>query len=111
MLSEYQWDLDELLNEDKFADMREYFRDEIVHVNQEVMPQLEPDILVKQPEPKKEEKEEVEDLTLCCICMDDKKDVLFLPCKHICACANCSNVKTCPICRTDIISKIDGVFF
>ena len=113
MLSEYNYDLDELLKEDKFADMRNYFRDdeaEQLNVNQ--APQMrDPEIPIKQVESKEEDKlEDKEDLTLCCICLDGKKNVLFLPCKHICTCANCSNVNNCPICRANIVSKIDGVF-
>lgn len=44
----------------------------------------------------------------CCVCMENKKCVLFEPCKHIVSCNNCSkNIgrkkNQCPLCREPII--------
>lgn len=36
----------------------------------------------------------------CCICMDGPKNVVFLPCRHLCCCQGCGPLcKLCPICR------------
>ena len=40
---------------------------------------------------------------LCLICMTNKKDVVFLKCKHLCVCSKCVEMITkqqCPLCRT-----------
>ena len=40
---------------------------------------------------------------LCSICLENKKSVVFIPCKHEATCKPCSEkVKQCPICRTTI---------
>jgi len=50
-------------------------------------------------EPLKEEE-------LCVICLDKKKEILLLPCKHLCLCSGCSSsVSDCPLCRLAIASK------
>lgn len=46
----------------------------------------------------------------CCICMDNVKTQVFLPCRHMCCCADCSQsiIRTnqpCPICRANIINQ------
>lgn len=49
----------------------------------------------------------------CKICLDNPVEVLFLPCKHVCCCQNCSNklkVKVCPICRGKI-KAIQPLYF
>ena len=46
---------------------------------------------------------------LCVICMEGKKDVLVMPCRHLCLCKACSSntaLTECPICRTAIVSTI-----
>jgi len=53
----------------------------------------------------------------CCICLIDARTVLCLPCRHMCLCETCSSnqsyisqatrgEETCPICRSDVTSKI-----
>ena len=40
----------------------------------------------------------------CLVCSDNKRDVLFQPCGHVCACANCADrVKKCLICRREVL--------
>ncbi len=47
----------------------------------------------------------------CCVCMDEIRNVLFNPCRHMCCCEKCSrNMNTCPTCRAEITEKII-VFF
>lgn len=50
---------------------------------------------------------------LCCICTDNARNILFMPCKHLCMCNDCYNLasqansmKNCPICRAAIINYI-----
>eukprot|EP00105_Crassostrea_gigas_P036766 XP_019920914.1 PREDICTED: uncharacterized protein LOC105323696 isoform X4 [Crassostrea gigas] len=43
----------------------------------------------------------------CKICLDAEVGVVFLPCGHICCCRTCApKVGQCPVCRTNIQSKI-----
>ena len=44
---------------------------------------------------------------LCLICCSEKRNTIFLPCKHACCCNKCGSqikyrFKPCPICKTDI---------
>ena len=44
----------------------------------------------------------------CCICLDNKPNILLLPCKHIIICYNCHliyNKNICPGCSTKIESR------
>ena len=49
--------------------------------------------------------------TLCIICLDAKKSVLFLPCCHMCCCKSCGSNPSwrknpsCPLCRAPIRGK------
>jgi hypothetical protein len=53
----------------------------------------------------------------CVVCLDERKSVLFLPCKHICTCGQCaqalrvSKQACCPLCRTVVTDIITGVFY
>lgn len=56
----------------------------------------------------------VNDATSCLACQTTKRDALFMPCRHICFCLDCTNIhikkdKECPICRTSI-KEILNVF-
>ena len=43
----------------------------------------------------------------CCICMDARRGIVFLPCGHVCACAECAQgLSACPLCRVEIAQKI-----
>jgi hypothetical protein len=62
-----------------------------------------------------ESKEELESLVTCAICMDKKRTVLVLPCKHLAMCSACARriyetSKECPICKTPICS-LTHVFY
>ena len=44
----------------------------------------------------------------CVICKQNKKDVLFLPCRHLCTCRSCADkIDDCPLCRTEIAADVD----
>ena len=47
--------------------------------------------------------------TSCCICLEKFPDIVLNPCNHLCLCQDCSRqhqLKTCPICKTNIHQKI-----
>jgi len=49
-----------------------------------------------------------EDEGLCVICLDAKKTVLVMPCKHLCMCKECTAKTTaCPMCRVTIDSTTE----
>jgi hypothetical protein len=52
------------------------------------------------------------DAKVCVICQDEQKNVLFLPCRHMCACSACSQrlvggLAHCPICRSAIRQRVE----
>nr|BDT62997.1 MAG: baculoviral IAP repeat-containing protein [Trachysalambria curvirostris nimavirus] len=50
-----------------------------------------------------DELERIRDSRMCKVCMGTEMDVVFLPCAHMIACANCAAALVqCPICRKDI---------
>jgi len=54
----------------------------------------------------KKQKEDEDDANNCVICLSCKKNVLLLPCKHLCICTSCSPKATdCPLCRTKIENR------
>tara|TARA_A100001015_G_C15043830_1_gene741887 strand:+ start:3182 stop:3715 length:534 start_codon:yes stop_codon:yes gene_type:complete len=40
--------------------------------------------------------------TICCICMENPREMVYINCGHLCACAKCERRidDKCPICRT-----------
>jgi ATP-dependent DNA helicase PIF1 len=50
-----------------------------------------------------EYKQDIEEDKLCVVCKENSKNVVLLPCRHMCLCKICSeNINKCPICRKDI---------
>lgn len=50
---------------------------------------------------------EVHEESPCVICMEAKRDVIFLVCGHVCCCSNCSTgLKDCPMCRQTIVKAV-----
>jgi len=48
---------------------------------------------------------------LCCVCMERKKSVVFLPCRHQCTCEECSDqlltsINKCPMCTWEITQRV-----
>merc|ERR1711964_715561 len=44
---------------------------------------------------------------VCVVCIDNPKDTVVLPCRHMCMCSECAQAVRnqrgkCPMCRTDI---------
>lgn len=49
--------------------------------------------------------------TLCIVCQDNTRNVVFIPCKHLCLCHDCSprlmqGSRKCPLCRRRIHSSM-----
>jgi len=43
----------------------------------------------------------------CVICLDQPKEIMLIPCNHMCVCSKCSQkVTICPICRQQTEQKI-----
>lgn len=44
---------------------------------------------------------------LCVVCKTNAREIILLPCGHVCLCEDCSASinSNCPICRTQIIQK------
>ena len=60
--------------------------------------------VVEDVEEKKDDQvEEKKDDHLCCICLENKADIVFIPCGHLSTCGRCTtNIKDCCVCRTNI---------
>jgi len=44
-----------------------------------------------------------DEFTLCVVCKERAREVVFTPCGHLVACYTCGNLcKTCPICRAKV---------
>ena len=50
----------------------------------------------------------------CAVCMEGRKDTLFLPCKHVATCKTCADKlptpKRCPICRGAVLDQIAPIY-
>jgi len=62
------------------------------------------DQLLREVEREREDK-------LCCICQDQEKCIMMLPCRHLCICSSCqeplrTHRNTCPICRKPVKQMI-----
>ncbi len=71
---------------------------------------------------KKNKKSQDNEADLCCVCLDEKRCVMFEPCKyvyilfeayliasncsysHMCTCQNCCALQECPLCRVAVSS-------
>jgi hypothetical protein len=43
----------------------------------------------------------------CCVCLSSVPEVVFMPCKHMTSCRDCSGkVDQCPLCRAVIADRI-----
>lgn len=73
--------------------------------NSVVQPVIEPPVesiekIIEKP------KELEDEQNLCVICMENEKNCLLKPCKHIATCIECSElISDCPICRSSISKK------
>jgi len=45
----------------------------------------------------------------CTICLNQERNLVFMPCNHLCACAECGlnpTIRTCPVCRTVFNNRV-----
>lgn len=62
----------------------------------------------KEKEKLGEELEKLKDERSCVVCLENPRSILFLPCKHLCVCAECKDsLDQCPLCRQKIEQKIE----
>ena len=57
----------------------------------------------------KESNPEVDVSSLCAVCITTKKNVVFMPCRHLTCCESCAantSIVACVLCRTPIECKI-----
>ena len=63
-----------------------------------------------------EESDDSDEKDLCCICMENKSESVFVPCGHRCVCFNCgdniikSQNKKCPICQEESSALLKKVY-
>jgi len=58
---------------------------------------------------RKQELEELKQISLCKKCFQSKASVLFLPCGHLAVCSNCSRQNSkCPSCKANVREKIQS---
>ncbi|XP_076466545.1 uncharacterized protein LOC143297895 [Babylonia areolata] len=56
------------------------------------------------------ENQEIADIDLCKICQSNPSQVIFLPCGHLCACAQCAvALRTCACCRQRVEGRTRAV--
>ena len=55
----------------------------------------------------KEENDQMMEETICKVCLENKRNRTFLPCKHTVACDECTNkLRVCPVCRKKIMALV-----
>ena len=54
------------------------------------------------------ERDELQNLMMCKICLVNRIDTLFLTCRHFTTCHDCADrVRDCPVCRQAILGTVD----
>ena len=72
---------------------------------------VQDEMSVQQQSTPSEEQKETGDRYICKVCYENPLEVIFLPCKHVCCCKECSDkVSNCPMCRTRIRAKLPLFF-
>ena len=95
-------------------------QDFVVQENEDMPAQNIPELLLdrEMPQNKTKLKYELElekDKQLCVICQDNIKNILLMPCRHVCMCQHCLleirqghlYLAQCPLCRTHIQSTLE----
>ena len=57
------------------------------------------------------ENERLKEQYMCKICLDNRADVIFLPCGHMVSCPQCAPaLLKCPMCRQTINGQLKALF-
>lgn len=68
------------------------------------------ELTLNELEAAKRKQEEDNEQRRCCICMENEKQILFMPCRHVCCCSSCAHaVGKCPVCRGTVEQRIDFI--
>ncbi|WAR09248.1 BIR7B-like protein [Mya arenaria] len=58
-----------------------------------------------------EENQKLKESSMCKICLDNRADVIFLPCGHIVSCPQCAPaLDSCPVCRKSVMGLVKAFF-
>jgi len=58
-------------------------------------------------EEKRKEIQDLQDRNICCVCMDNQINTVFLDCAHIAVCIICANdLRKCPLCSSPILKVV-----
>jgi hypothetical protein len=70
----------------------------------------------KKPAASADAAEEDDDDKMCVVCLVERKDHIFVPCGHVCACEGCVNQirntesLVCPMCRAPFTAAIRAFY-
>jgi len=85
--------------------IREYYGVRIYHLAFYIRPIPANGIDIAPPE----EIPELPQERACAICLERERNLVFVPCNHLCACTECGlnpTIRVCPICRTAFNNRI-----
>eukprot|EP01060_Flectonema_neradi_P020942 TRINITY_DN2843_c2_g1_i1.p1 TRINITY_DN2843_c2_g1~~TRINITY_DN2843_c2_g1_i1.p1 ORF type:complete len:485 (+),score=102.53 TRINITY_DN2843_c2_g1_i1:76-1530(+) len=44
----------------------------------------------------------------CCVCLEEPKNTVLMPCRHLCVCSGCAQILTqCPLCRFVVVHRFE----
>ncbi|KAJ9458835.1 putative E3 ubiquitin-protein ligase LOG2 [Diplonema papillatum] len=44
----------------------------------------------------------------CCVCLEEAKNTVLMPCRHLCVCSGCAQILTqCPLCRFAVLHRFE----
>jgi len=83
---------------------------ELQHLSLEELEDLENilrDATLKIKQAHQHKVKDIRDETLCTVCFEQRKNIVFLDCKHFTCCEKCaSDLQNCVLCRAKIIQKM-----
>ena len=79
---------------------------------QERLPAAQAEVTASEQEARLQQLEDLEAGLQCVVCMDAKKSVCLLPCKHTCMCPTCASrvlatSALCPVCREPVADSFE----
>ena len=65
----------------------------------------------RQTEQLRQEIQELNRQKACKVCLDNPIEIILIPCRHVIACKSCAErVSSCPICRSEIGTRLEIYF-